>query len=102
MEAIDRKYRFKAVSIESGRLHTHNDAILFLAKDALLPALLAKYEELCVMSGVDRHQIKGVQLLKERVITYQKCNINKTRLPSVEEGKEEKRVCKPNKQKGGV
>lgn len=97
MEAIDRKYRFKAVSVVSGRIHTQVDAVLFLAKDALLPALLEKYMELCRDNGVGDSQIKGVALLKDRVMTYQRRNINKVRVPDVGDGKEEKRVCKPNK-----
>jgi hypothetical protein len=97
MEAIDRKYRFKAVSLASKREHTHADAVLFLAKDQLLPALLEKYIELCRDNGVADSQIKGVTLLKERVLTFQRRNINKVQLPDVGDGKEEKRVCKPNK-----
>lgn len=97
MEAIDRKYKFKAISVASGREHTQSDAVLFLAKDALLPALLGKYIELCRDNGVADTQIKGVELLKDRVLTYQRRNINKVRLPDVGDGKEEKRVCKPNK-----
>jgi hypothetical protein len=97
MECIDRKYRFKAVSLASKRTHTHADAVLFLAKDQLLPALLEKYIELCRDNGVADSQIKGVMLLKERVLTFQRRNINKVQLPDVGDGKEEKRVCKPNK-----
>ena len=97
MEAIDRKFRFTAVSLSSGRKHTHADAIVFLAKDALLPDLLDKYLALCSAAQVDERQIKGVQLLKDRVLTYQRSNIKKVRMPDVNAGKEEKRICKPNK-----
>lgn len=97
MEAIDRKYRFKAVSLASKREHTHADAVLFLAKDKLLPALLDKYITLCLENEVSDNQIKGVQLLKERVLTFQRRNINKVELPDVGDGKEELRVCRPNK-----
>ena len=97
MECIDRKYRFKAVSVASGKQHTQSDAVLFLAKDKLLPALLDKYIELCRDNGVGDTQIKGVELLMDRVLTYQLRNINKVRLPDVGDGKEEKRVCKANK-----
>lgn len=97
MEAIDRKYRFKAVSVASGRQHSQADGVLFLAKDKLLPALLDSYIRLCVESGVDDKQTQGVVLLRERVMTYQRRNINKVRLPDVGDGKEAKRVLKPNK-----
>ena len=97
MECIDRKYRFKAVSVASGKQHTQSDAVLFLAKDKLLPALLDSYIRLCIESGVNDKQTQGVILLRERVITYPRRNINKVRLPDVGDGKEEQRVCKPNK-----
>ena len=97
MEAIDRKYRFKAVSVASKRMHTQSDSVLFLAKDALLPKLLDRYVELCKENGVGESQIQGVILLRERVMTYQRRNINKVSIPNVGDGKEEQRVCKPNK-----
>lgn len=96
MEKIDRKFSFVATSLKSGKTYTHRDAIVFLAKDALLPDLLDKYIELCVQRGVDEHQIKGAQLLKDRVLKYQRVNTQKVKLPDVEEGKEEKKACKPN------
>ena len=97
MEAIDRKYRFTAIGLSSGRKYTHANAVVFLAKDALLPDLLDAYHGLCLKAGVDERQIKGIQLLKDRVLTYQRRNIAKVKAPGVCEGKEESRVCKPNK-----
>lgn len=97
MEAIDRKFSFTAVSVKSGKTYTQKDAIVFLAKDELLPDLLDKYWELCVQRQVDPRQIEGVQLLKDRVLKFQRVNIKKVKLPDVEKGKEEKKICKPNK-----
>lgn len=102
MEAIDRKYRFTAVGLASGRKYTHANAVVFLAKDALLPDLLDAYHALCLKAGVDERQIKGIQLLKGRVLIYQRRNLAKVKVPGVNEGKEEKRICKPNKYKGGL
>jgi hypothetical protein len=96
MEKIDRKFSFVATSIKSGKNYTHRDAIVFLAKDALLPDLLDKYVELCAQKGAGEQQIKGAQLLKDRVLKYQRINMQKVKLPDVEEGKEEKKVCKRN------
>lgn len=97
MEKLDRKFTFEAVSIRSGKRYTEKNAIVFLAKDALLPDLLDQYIELCVAKGVDLRQIEGAKLLKERVEKWQAKNEKLVHYPDVEQGKEEKRVCKPNK-----
>lgn len=97
MEAIDRKFKITAVSKKSGKTYTEKEGILFLVKDALLPDLLDRYIELCVQNNVDERQIKGAQLLKDRVLKYQRLNMQKVKFPDVAEGKEEKKVCKPNK-----
>lgn len=97
MEALDRKFKFTAVSNKSGKTYTEKDAIIFLAKDSLLPNLLDHYVGLCSQAGVDERQMLGVKLLKDRVLTWQRKNIKKVHKPDIESGKEEKRVCKPNK-----
>lgn len=96
MEAIDRKFRIAATSLKSGKEYNQSNAVVFLAKDALLPDLLDKYYELCIQKNVDARQLLGVILLKERVVAWQRKNIKKVHVPDVEEGKEEKRVCKEN------
>lgn len=97
VEAIDRKFQIAAVSLRSGKKYTQANAVLFLAKDELLPKLLDEYHRLCAEAKVDERQLLGIALLKERVIAYQRSNIKKVHLPDVEPGKEEKRVCKDNK-----
>ena len=97
MEKIDRKYIIKATSISSGKIHTEKDSILFLLKDKLLPDLLDKYLELCSVTKVDERQMRGIQLLKDRVLTWQRANPNKVKLPDVAIGKEEKLVCRDNR-----
>jgi hypothetical protein len=97
MEKIDRKYIFRAISINSGKKYTQNNAIIFLAKDELLPSILDKYIELLITKNADERQIKGVELLKDRVLTWQRKYEKKVSLPNVQSGKEEKNVCKPNK-----
>lgn len=96
-EIIDRKFRFEAVSINSGNVYTQRNALVFLLKDALLPALLDKYVELCLQAGVSGRQIAGIHLLKDRVLKWQRRNIKKVCKPDVDEGSEERRVCRPNK-----
>lgn len=95
-EVIDRKFTFKAVSNKTGKVYTERNAMVFLIKDALLPDLLDYYIKLCAGRGVGSAQNTGVALLKDRVLNWQRKNIKKVKLPDVEEGKEEKRVCKPN------
>lgn len=96
-EVIDRKFKFKAVSNKSGRAYTEKDAMIFLIKDALLPDLLDKYMELCSSKKVDERQMRGIGLLKDRVLKWQRANYKKVKLPDVAEGKEEKLVCRENK-----
>ena len=97
MEVIDRKFKFTAVSNKSGKTYTEKDAIVFLVKDSLLPNMLDAYIGLCAHAQVDERQLKGMQLLKDRVMQWQRKNEKKVHKPDVEEGREEKRVCKPNK-----
>jgi len=96
-EYIDRKFKFKATSIKSGKVYTQKNALVFLVKDALLPDLLDKYLELCLQRGVDDKQVLGVQLLKDRVLKWQRTYPTRVQLPGVALGDEEKRVCKPNR-----
>lgn len=98
MEKIDRKFTINAKSIKTGKKYTQSNAVLFLAKDALLVPLLDHYYALCVQHKVDERQVKGVALLRERVSKYQEKHVKKVHLPDIEAGKEEARVCKPNKQ----
>ena len=96
MECIDRKFKIAATSLRSGKKYSQANSVLFLAKDALLPELLDKYYDLAYAKGADERQLKGIRLLQERVAAWQKVNEKKVHLPDVEEGKEEKRVCKKN------
>lgn len=97
MEVIDRKFKFKAVSNKSGKVYTEKNAMVFLIKDALLPDLLDAYVELCGKRGADTRQLAGIQLLKDRVVKWQRANINKVKLPDVELGKEDKYINRPNR-----
>ena len=97
MECIDRKFKFTAISNKSGRKYTEKNALVFLVKDSLLPNMLDKYIELCGQAQVDERQLLGMQLLKDRVMEYQRKYPKKVKKPDVAEGREEKRVCKANK-----
>lgn len=97
MEVIDRKFKFKALSVKSGKVYTEKNAMVFLIKDALLPDLLDKYMELCSAKGADERQMRGLTLLKDRILKWQRANEKKVHLPDVDVGKEERRICKPNR-----
>jgi hypothetical protein len=97
MECIDRKFKFTAISNKSGKKYTEKNALVFLVKDSLLPNLLDKYIELCSQAQVDERQLKGMQLLKDRVLAWQRNNPNKVHKPDVTIGIEERRICKANK-----
>ena len=69
---IDRKYKILAVNPCSGNVHTEDDSILFLAKDAGLLPMLETYVEECSLLGCDDTHIESINLLIERVEEYQK------------------------------
>ena len=94
---IDKKFTFVATSVKSGNEYTERNAMIFLLKDALLPDLLDHYINLCIKNRVGTAQIVGIELLKERVLNWQRKHIKEVKLPDVDKEKEEKYVCKPNK-----
>ena len=96
-QVVDRKFRFRATSVKSGKKYTQKNAIVFLVKDALLPDMLDNYLALCSQRGADERQLLGLRLLKDRVMKWQRANEKKVHMPDVQKGEEEKRVCKPNK-----
>ena len=76
---IDWKYKFVATNPCSGSVHTEKDAIVFLAKDAAVPAMLKAYLAECVRLGCDELHREAVQLLFKRVVSYQ--NKSKREVP---------------------
>jgi hypothetical protein len=95
-EVIDRKYNIVAISNHSGKRYTEHDGIFFKLTDALLPDMLDKYHQLALEKKADARQLRGIRLLKERVLRFQRANISVVKLPDVEEGKEEEHVCQSN------
>jgi hypothetical protein len=96
-EAIDRKFKFTATSIQSGQEFTPKNAFLFLARDPAVPAMLDTYEAKCKELGAGEEQLQAVRLLRDRVVKYQARHPKKVKVADVEPGKEAKRVCKPNR-----
>ena len=68
---IDRKFVFTAVNPVNGNHYTHENAVVFCAKDkALLPALRA-YAGACVALDCLPEHIESIDLLTQRVRVYQ-------------------------------
>lgn len=97
MEVVDRKFKIIAVSIKSEKKYTEKNALLFLLKDALLPDMLDHYFYLLSERHADERQLEGIRLLKDRVLRWQRANPKKVKLPDIERGEEERRVCKANR-----
>lgn len=69
---IDRKYQIRAVNPCSGNTHDENDAILFLAKDKAVPAMLRAYRDESERLGANPAHIESIELLLARVQEYQR------------------------------
>lgn len=71
-KAIDWKYQITAVNPCSGNMHSQHDAILFLAKDKAVPAMIDAYRAECLRLGANPAHIEAIELLNERVLRYQR------------------------------
>lgn len=67
--AIDNKYG--RVTTEKGSLGEDEPVIVFRAKDALLPALLAEYRHLCELSGSPERHLTLIDRSRQDVIRWQ-------------------------------
>ncbi len=68
---IDRKFNFTAVNPANGKAYNQDDAVVFCAKDAALPAALEAYALRCKDLGVDHNHVLSVKLLINRVMNFQ-------------------------------
>jgi len=99
MEPIDTKYIFRGFKAEGGpfvSMVTQNNAIVFKAGDLAFALTLPLYRNICSDLGAHERQLKAIDLLIERVKAYQKNNPELCKVPDVDAGEEEKRVCRPN------
>jgi hypothetical protein len=83
---FDRKYG--VVTTEHGEIPDDEPVVVFRARDALLPALLAEYQQMCEAAGSpERHR----QLISEsltNVESWQRANPGKVRTPDSERSRE--------------
>jgi hypothetical protein len=96
-EPIDRKFTIMARSIESGNIYTDFDGVLFLAKDNAFPATLRFYREECVRQGCAPEQLRGIDLLIERVDRYRASNPEKLKIADIDPEKGAS-IIAPNKE----
>ena len=69
---VDRKFVFTAVNPCKGTVYTQENAVVFCAKDMALVPTLKAYKGECVRIGCHREHIDSINLLIDRVITFQK------------------------------
>ena len=83
-EAIDRKFKIDATAREHGTDYDENHAVLFLAKDRALFGTLGYYRSECERLGAAPDQLRGIDLLIQRVERYQSVNANLVKTPDVD------------------
>ena len=94
---IDRKFQISAVCHAHGHLHTEAEDVYFKAADlAFNDRVLDTYREEAIKLGANERQIKGIELLKERVARYKKDHPDRIKVPDIDEGREEQIVNRPN------
>lgn len=96
MERIDRKYNIHATCTEHGHVHSHDDAVLFLAKDKHLPSVLTYYRHLCADDGADARQLVSLDNLNLRVQHWQMEHHGDVKLADVDDTPEGRAIAAPN------
>lgn len=96
MEAIDRKFKIRALHTTKGKAYTEHESVLFLAKDKALPATLRFYKEECYRMGAKKEQLIGIQLLIARIERYQQENPEIIKVADIDKGPEEDYVNRQN------
>lgn len=60
--------------------------VVFVPRDALLPALLAKYEAMLVQVNAGEEQVQAVSRLRERVMAWQLAHPTEVKIPDAVPG----------------
>src|SRR5437867_2498859 len=84
-EAIDRKFIILAKCVEHDHAYDDHHAVLLLAKDRAVPATLRFYRQECERIGAAPNQLRGIDLLIERVERYQRVNPGVLKVPDVDD-----------------
>ena len=100
MERLDRKFDISALHVTKKTIFTHDESVLFLAKDKLIMPMLWFYFLMCftlmLVFKVKWPQVKGVKLLIGRVRKWRKANRYLLKYPDINYGNEASKVLKPN------
>lgn len=94
-KAIDRKYAFYALNRKTGNTHDDTEGVVFLAKDNAFPATLRFYRTECERQGAQPAQLKGIDLLIERVDAYRARHSDICKVPDVTPAEAEE-LLRPN------
>lgn len=84
-EPIDRKFEIRARCFEHDHVYDDAHGMFFVAKDKALPATLRFYRQECERIGALPAQLRGIDLLIERVDRYQAANPGAVKVPDVDE-----------------
>jgi len=95
---VDRKFSISAVCRAHGDAYTEGEGVFFKAADAAFNrTVLDAYKREAIKLGAHSRQIKGIELLIERVEAYKDANPAIVKVPDVDEGEnEEHYVNRPN------
>jgi len=96
MEVIDRKFHITATHLTKGTTFTSRDGVFFKAGDKGMVKMLMAYRVICEDLGAEENQLRGIDLLIERVIRYQAEYPEKCKVADIDPGMEEEYVCRPN------
>ncbi len=80
--AIDPKYG--RVTLEHGTIEEDEIVIVFRARDALLPKVLAYYHLFCTGEGAPRRHLDLIMNGRQKVLDWQRANPFKVRTPDSE------------------
>lgn len=81
---LDKKFKIQATKVKDGSIITDADSVLFLGKDAALPAALDAYLAKCNELGAGPAQIEAVEKLIKRVKQYQLDNQAIVKVPDLD------------------
>jgi hypothetical protein len=68
---VDRKFIIRAENPINGKRYDESNSLLLCAKDAAVPAALIAYRNRCVGLGANKEHIDSINLLIDRVVTFQ-------------------------------
>jgi hypothetical protein len=83
---FDRKYG--VVTTEHGEIPDDEPVVVFRARDALLPALLAKYQQMCLEAGSPPRHYELISESLASVESWQRANPDRVRTPDSERSRE--------------